>query len=144
MELRRNYHPWPPITQISFLSTSLLHHRSSKHTRVGLPGPLSRRRWWRPPLQGCSQSLAGSGSNWLTARVWLASCQVWQDSLWNGSASLVYSERKKERNTLLFSCCAVHMVHLWDVLRQCLDPSNFQKFYKIPCHIESLDACMEY
>jgi hypothetical protein len=29
-------------------------------------------------------------------------------------------------------------------VRQCLDPSNFQKFYKISCHIESLDACMEY
>jgi hypothetical protein len=30
------------------------------------------------------------------------------------------------------------------ILRQCLDPSNFQKFYKIPCHIEFLDACIEY
>jgi hypothetical protein len=29
-------------------------------------------------------------------------------------------------------------------LRQCLLPSKFQKFYKIPRHIESLDACMEY
>jgi hypothetical protein len=29
-------------------------------------------------------------------------------------------------------------------LWQCLDPSNFQKFYKILCHIESLDACIEY
>jgi hypothetical protein len=27
---------------------------------------------------------------------------------------------------------------------QCLVPSKFQKFYKIPRHIESLDACMEY
>jgi hypothetical protein len=35
----------------------------------------------------------------------------------------------------------------WRILkffRECLDPSNFQKFYKIPCHIESLDAYMEY
>jgi hypothetical protein len=26
----------------------------------------------------------------------------------------------------------------------CLDPSNFQKFYKILHHVESLNACMEH
>jgi hypothetical protein len=35
-------------------------------------------------------------------------------------------------------------VWLYVQYRQCLDPSNFQNFYKIFCHIESLDACMEY
>jgi hypothetical protein len=29
------------------------------------------------------------------------------------------------------------------LLWQCLLPSKFQKFYKIPRHIKSLDACME-
>jgi hypothetical protein len=29
-------------------------------------------------------------------------------------------------------------------IRQCLVSSKFQKFYKILCHIKSLDACMEH
>jgi hypothetical protein len=29
------------------------------------------------------------------------------------------------------------------LVRPCLDASKFQKFYKIPCHIKSLDACMK-
>jgi hypothetical protein len=30
------------------------------------------------------------------------------------------------------------------VLRQCLLPSKFQKFYKIPHHIKSLDVCLKH
>jgi hypothetical protein len=36
----------------------------------------------------------------------------------------------------------VDLEELW--ARVCLDPLKFQKFYKIPRHIESLDACMKY
>jgi hypothetical protein len=31
-----------------------------------------------------------------------------------------------------------------ELIRQCLVPSKFQKFYKIPRHIKSLDACIEH
>jgi hypothetical protein len=34
--------------------------------------------------------------------------------------------------------------HRLTLLRQCLDSSKFQKFYKIPRHIKSLDACMKH
>jgi hypothetical protein len=31
-----------------------------------------------------------------------------------------------------------------DSVRPCLDASKFQKFYKIFCHIEFLDACIKH
>jgi hypothetical protein len=58
------------------------------------------------------------------------------------SSSTVHVGRdhSTDQSLSLYHTLPMHMMRP----RQCLVPSKFQKFYKIPCHIKSLDICIDH